>query len=145
MSDFYAAAKLRNRKRHSARTHQKMANARAARARNIAASPAPDYPPIIDRSEPFLRITVETSSGAELWLIYPGKRRQHGVTVNGKLLVIDGKARHSLTAVYAELRRRGAMVERGLRLPAAAADPSGRLSGAAGIAGQLQPAPSRTE
>lgn len=115
MSKFYAAAKRRNAKRHSAQQQRKMANARAARERLIAQRPAPEYPPIVDPREPFLRITIETAAGTERWLIYPGKKRRHGVTVNGELLLLSGRARHSLSQIHAELRKRAAMVERGLR------------------------------
>lgn len=91
----------------------------AGKERARLARPPPEYPPIVDPREPFLRITVETATGTERWEVYPGKRRAHGVTVNGDLLVLDGRRRHSLSQIHAELRRRAAMVERGLRLPLA--------------------------
>lgn len=79
--------------------------------------PAPEYPPIVDSSVPFLRVTIESATGVEQWTIYPGKKRAHRVEIDGVRWIVDRRPRHSISAVSAEIRKRMAMVERGLRLP----------------------------
>lgn len=91
----------------------------AGKERARLARPAPEYPEAVDRSKAFITHTIETAAGVERWEIFPGKKRAHRVDVNGELLVLDGRRRHSLSQIYAELRKRAAMVERGLRLPLA--------------------------
>jgi translation initiation factor IF-1 len=92
----------------------------AGKARLRMERPAPEYPQIIDSSVPFLRVTIESAAGAERWAIYPGKRRAHRVEIDGEDWIVGNRPRHSISAIYAELRKRGAIVERGLRLPLAA-------------------------
>jgi len=87
----------------------------AGKARRRMERPPPDYPPVIDTSVPFLRVTIESVSGAERWALYPGKKRAHRVEIDGERWVVDGHSRHSISAVSAEVRKRMAIVERGLR------------------------------
>jgi hypothetical protein len=89
----------------------------AGKARLRMERPAPEYPQIIDSSVPFLRVKIESATGAERWAIYPGKKRAHRVEIDGERWIVDRRPRHSISAVAAELRKRMAMVERGLRLP----------------------------
>jgi hypothetical protein len=89
----------------------------AGKARRRMEQPAPAYPPIIDSSVSFLRVTIESSTGAERWAIYPGKKRAHRVEIDGERWIVDRRPRHSVSAVAAELRKRMATIERGLRMP----------------------------
>jgi hypothetical protein len=89
----------------------------AGKARRRMERPAPEYPPIINSSTPFLRVTIESAGGAEQWAIYPGKKRAHRVEIDGERWIVERRGRHSVSAVAAEIRKRTAMVERGLRLP----------------------------
>jgi hypothetical protein len=89
----------------------------AGKARLRLERPAPEYPPIIDSSVSFLRVTIESATGSEQWAIYPGKKRAHRVEIDGERWIVDRRPRHSISTAAAEIRKRMATIERGLRMP----------------------------